>query len=267
LQKRTLPPYATVITIDDGFSSTCKYAAELLAQFRVPVTIYVTTYYCLHQNAIFRLLVQYMFWKTQRQELSLPEGACSFAGCFSLLDVNDKNTLMWRIIESGEQQGTEDDRVMLTRRLAQLLEVDIAGVVQNRVFHIMSRDELKSLLLKGIDIQLHTHRHQFPPNECGTREIEDNRTVLEPLVGKPLRHFCYPSGMWSRKCWDILARAGIESATTCERGLNYISTPRLALKRFLDSEDFSQVEFEAEITGYLEMLRHVRSWIKKCPSP
>src|SRR5215471_1364360 len=41
----TLPSSAVVITIDDGFAGTASFALPLLRAFRMPATIYVTTYY------------------------------------------------------------------------------------------------------------------------------------------------------------------------------------------------------------------------------
>jgi hypothetical protein len=111
---------------------------------------------------------------------------------------------------------------------------------------------------------LHTHRHRFPTDETqAKRELEDNRAVLQPLVcGKPLIHFCYPSGRWSEQHFALLSDAGIASATTCDAGLNYPTTHHLALRRFLDNEYVSQIEFEAEMCGFLDILRRLRQYLR-----
>ena len=127
----------------------------------------------------------------------------------------------------------------------------------------MNREEIQSLVARGVDIQLHTHRHHLPLDEMrAKKEILDNKTVLEPLVGKQLQHLCYPSGVWSQELWPWLTNVGIQSAMTCEAGLNYPETPKLGLKRFLDGEYITQIEFEAELAGYSELLRHMRSGLK-----
>jgi hypothetical protein len=126
----------------------------------------------------------------------------------------------------------------------------------------MDDRQIRSLLGQGIDIQLHTHRHRLPLEQEGTvREIQENRGVLEPLVGKRLNHFCYPSGIWSEKHWPGLAETGVKSATTCDAGLNSHRNAPLALKRFLDSEDILGIEFEAEIYGFAEIVRRVKRWL------
>lgn len=59
---------------------------------------------------------------------------------------------------------------------------------------------------------------------------------------------------------------GIESATTCLSGFNYPNTARLELRRFLDGENIAQVEFEAEISGFLELGRKLRGIVRGRPS-
>jgi hypothetical protein len=55
-----------------------------------------------------------------------------------------------------------------------------------------------------------------------------------------------------------LAALGVKSATTIEPGLNYPDTPRFALRRLMDGHPVSDVEFEAEMTGFMEIVRALR---------
>ena len=102
--------------------------------------------------------------------------------------------------------------------------------------------------------------------EC---EIAENRAVLERLVSHPLEHFCYPSGAYALPDGRLLfaselnqgewlAALGVKSATTIEPGLNYPDTPRFALRRLMDGHPVSDIEFEAEMTGFLEIIRALR---------
>src|SRR5262245_16863532 len=59
-----LPHHALVITIDDGFFSSYQIAAPLLKAHGFPATVYVTSYYAQKRIPIYRLFVQYAFWKT-----------------------------------------------------------------------------------------------------------------------------------------------------------------------------------------------------------
>ena len=147
----------------------------------------------------------------------------------------------------------------LATALAAHLGVNYQEILENRVFSLVSADELKAMVAGRLDVELHTHRHDFPlDRDSARREIEDNRAVIEPFVGRPLRHFCYPSGLWSEEHWPVLRELGIETATTIEPGLVRANSPRLALDRILDSEEVSQIEFEAEIYGFSEIVRRLR---------
>ena len=218
---------------------------------RDPATIYVTTYYVGKTRPIFRLVVQYLFWKTERTTLDLNGlGVIRDRTVDFSRDENEKNKLVWQIIEYGEDCLDEDQRNKLSMELAARLDVSYDGLVRNRSLSLMTSDEILETAHSGVGVQLHTHRHRFPVEECGVqREIEDNRAFLEAVLGVPADHFCYPSGLWSKAQWRWLTAAKIRSAVTCDPGLNDSTTPRLGLRRFLDADNLSQIEFEAESTG------------------
>jgi len=264
LDRGDLPDCATVITIDDGFYGVKKYAYELLNRFSFPATLYVTTYYCIKETPVFRLVIQYMFWKATKNFLDISDLDASLSGRFYLDNISEKDKAVHEIIHFGEEQCNEQKRFALMKELGMLLGVDFEQICEARILSLLTRDELRALAINGMDIQLHTHRHRLPLNEQeALQEITDNKTVLNPLARKPLRHFCYPSGVWSRRFWPWLTAIGIKSAVTCEPGLNYPETPKLGLKRFLDGEHISQIEFEAEMTGYNELLRRLRSQVRR----
>lgn len=260
LRAGRLPPNALVITIDDGFYGTYREAIQLLKKYQLPATLYITTYYSQHQNPVYRLVVQYIFWATQEKSLDLGRlGTDALRGEAAVSRRPDDATL-WRIIEYGETRLDEPGRRQLAARLASLLRVDLEQVERNRCLGLMNEDEIREASRAGIDIQLHTHRHRFPVDETSAkREIVENRAVLEPVVGKRLRHLCYPSGLWSDRHWAWLEDLDIQTATTCDVGFNDPQTHPLALKRIFDSSVVSWTEFEGELSGYLELVRGLRS--------
>jgi len=161
----------------------------------------------------------------------------------------------------------EDERVEMCRKLGKRLGVDYDDIRRRRFLSLMSSEEIREAAAQGIDIQLHTHRHVLPESRDGVcREIEDNRRALEPLTGMKSRHFCYPSGVFCAAHVPSLAAVDVVSAVTCDSGFNCASTPSLALSRFLDGNNISAIEFEAEMSGFAEMLRRMRKWLHKSPS-
>lgn len=260
LERGELPPCATAITIDDGFSSTYSLAYPILKEYSFPATVYITTYYSARERPVFRLAVQYMFWKGCRGILDM-EGLSGPNSRKVLMARNeDRRAGMWDVIHYGEESCNEEQRAVLLKILGARLGVDNESILSHKIFHLVTLDEASMMHRGGIDIQLHTHRHAFPREEArAKREIKENREALSSAISGPLEHFCYPSGIWSKEQWPWLTELGIKSAVTCEPGLNYANSPALALGRFIDGEDISQIEFEAELFGFAEVLRKLRS--------
>jgi peptidoglycan/xylan/chitin deacetylase (PgdA/CDA1 family) len=261
LDDGTLPPNAVTITIDDGFYSVHGVALDVLRRHRLPALLYVTSYYFEKGTPIFQLVLAYLFWKSPRYEVDLSGlGISGFDQRTTVpLDERTRDDLPHEIFSIVDPELDGPGRVDLSRRLAERLAVDYAKIESSRILSLVRPEEMRELERSGVKIALHTHRHRLPNDlDRGRREIEENRRSLEPVVGRPLTHFCYPSGKWSEQHWPILQATQVQTATTCDSGLTYAATPRLALPRFLDDNRVSFIEFEAELTGFSELLRWVR---------
>ena len=161
-----------------------------------------------------------------------------------------------QLIVHGETQLDEPGRVELSRRVFELLACDYNELATSRRLGLMSADEVVEFQRLGFDIQLHTHRHRFGPQEARD-EIVDNKSALAGLAQRPLRHLCYPSGIWSHSVWPSLEGEGVVSATTCESGINSPATPAYALHRILDSDTLPQITFEGEMMRFMEGARRL----------
>jgi len=244
-----------VITIDDGFHSVSALAVPILHEMGFTATIYVTTYYVLHHNPIFRLAIQYFFWKTSMGKIQIADLVGERSASKATKGLDGERTIQ-RIIDHGETVLDEPGRVDLAREIAKRLNLDFEELVASRRLSLMTEEEVANLSQQNFDIQLHTHRHHLPPDSTAVkRELEDNRAVLQPITGRSLHHLCYPSGEWSQALWPILEKEQIHTATTCEPGLISPNTSPLAWTRFLDSETTPQIVFEAEISGFAHIMR------------
>lgn len=261
LQNNSLPSNTVVITIDDGFYSVLSKAAPILAERKIPATLYVTSYYVLKGTPIFRLAIQYIFWKTKKKEFpSLPEPWAP-PGPVNLGNPQEVKALVWHLINYGETKLNESERQNLFSKVSGILGVKTKDLISSRILTLLKPEELKKLYEFGIQVQLHTHRHRFPKDkldECN-QELIDNVSVLESCLSSDhasLKHFCYPSGEWDQSHWYVLKQHHITTATTCDSGMNSIKTPLLALYRVLDKDDMSWIEFEAELNGFCEIIRY-----------
>jgi peptidoglycan/xylan/chitin deacetylase (PgdA/CDA1 family) len=260
LRAGTLPPASVALTIDDGFFGTLRHAWPALRRHGFPATLYATTYHVRSGTPVFRLLVRWAFHESAVPVLDLSQLGVGMVGAVRMAPGPARTEAMWRLVRHAEERLSEPERQALADRVASALGVDLGPVREGRWLSLASADELRAAAGEGLDVQLHTHRHRFPlSRELALRELRDNRGVLEPLAGRALRHFCYPSGYVRPGHLPWLEEAQVESATTCEPGLNRRGDSLLTLRRFLDSAEISQLEFEAELSGFSELLRQARA--------
>jgi|SRR5271165_1286852 len=253
LAARRLPPCATVITMDDGWHGVYTIGLPIIKESKIPVTVYVTTYYVENQMPVYTVTVSYLFWKTAAGLVDLPREIGTF-------------NLKSQAVEAEEAAQTfgatlpPSERLRFLKELAEALEVSFDDIDRQHLFRVMDEQQLRALAAAGVDIQLHSHRHQWPlyDRKAVESEISENRRFLERVVSYPLEHFCYPSGVYGLHQAEWLAALGVKSATTIEPGLNYGDTPRFALRRLVDGGSVSDIEFAAEMTGFMEVVRLLR---------
>jgi peptidoglycan/xylan/chitin deacetylase (PgdA/CDA1 family) len=261
LRRGTLPPAAVAITIDDGFYSTHAIAKDILRDNGFPSTLYLTSYYFQKGTPIFQLAVDYICWKSPLGTVDLSDLGVPLLQRENAMPLNAANR-RWAsaaIHRHGTETLDEPGRVELSRRLARRLSVDYDELLRSRALSLVNPQELRELQASGMRIGLHTHRHRFPTIPADAiRELEENRASVEPAIGRRMADFCYPSGDWSPRHFAALERAGVETATTCEAGLVRGAHDPYALPRVLDDTRVSMIEFEAEVSGFSEILRWLR---------
>jgi peptidoglycan/xylan/chitin deacetylase (PgdA/CDA1 family) len=258
MNQKMLPSRALVITFDDGWLGIGMKAAPVLSEHGFPSTVYVTTKDVVDEVPVFDVALRYLFWKGRGKALDLYSLGLG-SGTIILGSPDEREHAASRIGEEYENRNYCDRQGVL-RKISGALGIDWNPDGNSALFRLMTMDQLARLPSQGMDLQLHTHRHRLPaadPERAQT-EIIDNRAVLERIAGGPFQHFCYPSGEFHPAQFSWLRALGIESATTCLSGFNYPATERLELRRFLDGENITQVEFEAEVSGFLELMRKFR---------
>ena len=80
-------------------------------------------------------------------------------------------------------------------------------------------------------------------------EIAGSRTALEKRLGRRVRAFCYPAGLYGARERALVARAGFELATTCEPGANSPATDPFALRRTAVDRHDAPADFRAKLAG------------------
>jgi peptidoglycan/xylan/chitin deacetylase (PgdA/CDA1 family) len=240
---RPLPANAVVVTIDDGWASTYESMLPELTRHNFPATLYCHTGHPGDGSSVLHVLLTYTLAIIANDPLP-PD---TQKHCHAVMD----------------QELSDADRWASYLAFCKSLQLDPEALTLNRNFAYMTNEELRMLSQSNVDLQLHTHSHtlhDFEPNRI-RQEIADNVAALVSRLGckeKHLVHFCYPSGMYSESAVECLRALGMTSGTTCEAGL---ATPRsdpLLLPRITDGDQLDDVEFEAELTGFAELMRRGR---------
>lgn len=237
LAANDLPPAATVVTIDDGWASTHSHMLPILERYALPATLYATTWYSGRDLPVINVAIGHLLDAAGR-------------------DPAERTREIRRI-----EALPEADRLPALRALGRALGVGEEWLEQ-RQFHLMNPAEIADAHARGLDIQLHTHRHVDVGANLGrlAQEIADNRAALAAAGVPDARHFCYPSGTWHRLAPAMLAGEGVTSATLVDEGLNAPSADPYALRRFIDGPAVSTTEFDAYLSGSLAYLSQLRAF-------
>jgi peptidoglycan/xylan/chitin deacetylase (PgdA/CDA1 family) len=243
LAEGSLPEAAVAITIDDGWVSTLTHMLPVLEHYELPATLYATTWYSGRELPVVNLVVDYLKEASGRAEVDAGTRAAEIEAL------------------------PLDQRLEALRRFGRELGVGEAWL-ELRQFNIMSPAELAEARRRGLDIQLHTHRHINVTEQVERlpRELLENRQFLAGAIGEvPLTHFCYPSGTFHPHAPALLAASGIRSATRVEPGLNPPGSDPYQLRRLLDGRRLTDAEFEAYLSGLLHFAQAARTLLKPRP--
>jgi peptidoglycan/xylan/chitin deacetylase (PgdA/CDA1 family) len=247
-----LPPAAVVITIDDGWWSTYTDMLPHLTAHGMPATLYCDTAQLQGKTPIAHVMARYL------EQVPQPAGAKQ----------RDAATIAEARHNARDLKRPMTERLQATRQLARALGIDLQPYLDGRAFDYMTPDELAAAAREGLDVQLHTHRHTLGDMSAPliATEIADNRRALSDILNRPpaaFTEFCYPSGVATPAAAETLAGLGLGSSTTTRQGLAWPGMPMHLLPRLLDGENLSEIEFEAELSGFGDWLRAGRHTVER----
>ena len=244
----SLPHRAVAITFDDGFHDFFSVAIPIVETFGYPVTLYLTTYYMEYNRPIFDPMVSYLLWiGRHKQQLEWPE---VFPEPISLEDAGRQRarSAILYYASQGKLSGREKDDLLA--KLARRMEIDYEDLCGRRVMHLITPREGRDLATRGVDFQLHTHRHRmYRRKERMFQELDDNRSRIASISAEEPRHFCYTGGFYLPEHPGFLKEYGILSGTTCEPGLCSRKSNPLLLPRLVDTMGLSDLEFRSWLSG------------------
>ncbi len=240
-------PKQVVLTFDDGFENFDTAAVPVLREFSMPATNYLVSEYLETQAPNYRMIVRDVVRLRRSRDtgMTLPGGTAvpASSGLLAL------EAAALKEFDALPQLVTA--RSAYVEELGRILSADVASLLTGRIWHCMVPDTVRRLAHDGFAMQLHTHSHFNVVDHADvvTEQVRLCRQVVEGTTGLPAPHFCYPSGKWTKAAWPALKGEGVVTATTTRSGPNFPSTPLLALRRLMNGEDRSQLEFEFELSN------------------
>ncbi len=242
------------ITIDDGWAGIAQGMLPELMRSGFPATLYLSTYYVAVRRPVFKVAVAYLFWKYRRAFEPLGTSCVRFVTSEVIFHEQ-------QVLAAAKSLGSEWEQPLL-EEISEYFGEPLSDWYKRGKFHFLNPEQVRELAAEGLTIELHTHRHRFSELSLddARREIEENRQVIADLTGRSAEHFCFPRGEYYREQLRVLEEQGIKTATTTRNELVCPEGSSLEWPRIVDSEDRSELEFEAELTGFMSLLRQVRRW-------
>lgn len=250
LQAGTLPERSVALTFDDGTRDFANIAVPLLEKYGFPGTVYLSTWYCGQPRPVFQGFTKYLLWKGRAAYRGGLLG--NLPGPFDLETPDGRQEMFVQFRDRAMRAGLSlEERYEAQIALARELGVDYEHARDTTNFIIMPPEQVAAVSRHPlVSVELHTHRHRTPlDRELFTREIVENRRLIEEMTGVTPRHFCYPSGVFDEHFLPWLHELGVQSATTGEAGLASTASHPLLLPRIIDTSFLSPERFAVWLSG------------------
>jgi peptidoglycan/xylan/chitin deacetylase (PgdA/CDA1 family) len=191
-----LPRNALLITFDDGWEDTARYAVPALRKRNMPCLIFITTGAIGQENIPWSDVV-----------------ACAWRAGTLAVPTNHASTNLDSILNWLKMLPVEDrDRIL---RQA----IDTADTAVRPL--MMSPETVRQLANAGIGLGGHGNSH-IPMTTLADvdQELLDCRLAFEQFTGRSTKSFAFPHGLYSESVLRATQRAGYEFVFTSDRHLN-----------------------------------------------
>lgn len=232
-----------VVTFDDGEVGLHDTLLPIVADLRLPVTIYIATGQIERQKP---------YWFDEVMNALQADGPFTVdltaQGLGAWTVAPELGKARWGVI-GDILQALKD--VPPTAREA-LADAIVAQAPRQRDRSLkplqpLSLAQLRELAASEfVTIGAHSHCHslldQISPDEVA-HSVARSRTLLEQWTGKPVRHFAYPNGNHNPSVEKIVADLGFRTAVALtdrlwHRGANPFALPRVSIGRYDDFDRF-----------------------------
>jgi peptidoglycan/xylan/chitin deacetylase (PgdA/CDA1 family) len=244
----SLPPNATVITVDDGYRDAFDIAGPLLNSFGFPATLFAIADFVDGKCWLWTDLIRFVLLSTKRTSLVVQfEGGAKIDE--KLADIKQRIELAERI-NSLLKRLRRADREAQIKRMSDLLEVELPSSPPPE-YAPLTWEQAREMEKNDFQIESHTTTHpiltsvdQFDLDY----ELRNSKERLEKALDKTVKHFCYPNGNFNEFVKQSVKDAGYHSAVTTNYGFNDDQADPFSLKRVPGV--FALENFAQSVSGF-----------------
>jgi peptidoglycan/xylan/chitin deacetylase (PgdA/CDA1 family) len=239
-----LPPYAALITFDDGYLDNYTSAFPLLRKHNFPALIFLTTGHIGTDEPFYWDMAAYCFAHTRRNHLAFPDGHVESWSDQEQLDrVSKKWIELMKTLPEVEKQIYVETLPM---------EMDVS--IPQGFFRglMMDWDQVKEMQKGGIEFGAHTVNHPILTRislEEARAEIVESISRIEDELGESVLGFAYPNGQASDLDGEVeklVADSGVRAAFTLLHGptsQSEVKRKPYAIRRIFISHRHSLAEY------------------------
>lgn len=239
-----LPPYAALITFDDGYLDNYTSAFPLLRKHNFPALIFLTTGHIGTDVPFFWDMAAYCFSHTRNDYLTFPDGQVEHWS-----DLKQREQVSKRWIEFMKTLPQTKKQIYVDN-LPVLLGVSIPAGFFRRL--MMDWGQVREMQKGGIEFGAHTVSHPILTRislEQVREEVTGSKCKIEDELGESVLGFAYPNGQASdlnQGIEKVVADSGIRSAFTLLNGPTSLGEVRqnpYAIRRIFISHRHTLAEY------------------------
>ncbi|MBV9045790.1 MAG: polysaccharide deacetylase family protein [Alphaproteobacteria bacterium] len=223
---------AVFLMSDDGYANTLTVAADVLDDFKLPWTLFLSTHHIDTGERAPIFLARLFVYHAPAGRYAIPH--------LPVLDLNgDRDVTADRVVWQLRALDMEKAQQAVDNMVARLDPKKLVGLLEEfDSERFLTWDQVRKLKSRGVEIGAHAHRH-WPMNAAQSAatlkmQAELPKQRIEAEVG-PCCAFAYPFGNKddiSREAWQAVRDAGYEKAFSTMSGTLEMNANRYLLSRY-----------------------------------
>jgi peptidoglycan/xylan/chitin deacetylase (PgdA/CDA1 family) len=203
-----------LVTFDDGYRNNL-LAAEILAKYRIPWTLFISTAAIGREKAIWTVELSLLLLHGEAVSIHLLEQE------WPLSTRMERETAFQSIRYAMKSMPSTARVTVLEQIRCQFPDGETQRLLEKfPSMQMLTWDEVRQLSGTGVVIGSHGHLHEIhhhnQPKETRREELVKSKTEIETLLGKPCHAFAFPNGNYLEISPNELRMAGYRFGFTLQ---------------------------------------------------